>query len=321
VQVLPEPASKAKSNALLEQADLVQVTGSTANVRAGQESGTPNYCVSAGNPIALVDEGVDLDRVAADVVDSAAYDEGTACIAESCAVAPATVYDEFRERLFAHGGYRMDAVEADRLRETLFPDGEGPDRAALGLPAPDLAAEAGVDVPGRTTALVVEPDGLDTDPFVTECLSPVLATLSVKDFEAALNVAERVLDREGAGHSVAVHTDDRARAVRVGRRLGVCRMVVNQPNLGSAGMPDNGLIHTLSMGGGTWAGNQLAGNLSHREFIQTTRVAFPTDGESADDAAVFGPYVESSRPDSGSDGTDADDDGSILTSLVPFLSG
>jgi sulfoacetaldehyde dehydrogenase len=292
VQVLPAPASKPKSNALLDQADLVQVTGSAANVRAGQESGTPNYCVGEGNPVALVDTGANIERVAATTIESAAYDGGTVCAAESCAVAPEAVYAELRGELAAAGGYRCDAAATERLRETLFPDGSGPDRAVIGRSAPELAAEAGFDVPDETTTLLVEPTSIDADPLVTECLSPVLATLSVPDFAAGLDAAERILDRAGAGHSVSVHTDDRERALRAGRRLGVCRMVVNQPDLNSSGLADNGLTPSLSMGGGTWAGNQLEHNLSCREFIQTTQVAFPVESDDPDDATVFAPYLE-----------------------------
>ncbi|MEF8888204.1 MAG: aldehyde dehydrogenase family protein [Haloarculaceae archaeon] len=326
VQVLPTPASKAKSAALVDMADLVQVTGSAANVRAGQESGTPNYCVSAGNPVALVDDTVDLERVAADIAGSAAYDEGITCIAESCAVVPEDRYEAFRDSLAAAGGSCCTREETDRLRETLFPGGEGPARDAIGQSAPDLAAEAGVDVPADTAVLVVEPEDPRSDPLVTECLSPILTTLAVEDFEAGLSVTERILGREGAGHSVAVHTDDRERAVAVGRRVDVCRMVVNQPNLGSAGTFQNGLTHTLSMGGGTWAGNQLAGNLSAREFVQTTSVAFPTDGGEPSDEAVFGPHPRFDGADdpAGPSGTAGEDagtrgaDGGLLSRLTPW---
>jgi sulfoacetaldehyde dehydrogenase len=69
-------------------------------------------------------------------------------------------------------------------------------------------------------------------------------------------------------------------------------MVVNQPDLNSSGLADNGLTPSLSMGGGTWAGNQLEHNLSCREFIQTTQVAFPVESDDPDDATVFAPYLE-----------------------------
>lgn len=316
VQVLPGDASKAKSNALVEQADLVQVTGSAANVRAGEESGTPNYCVSEGNPVAVLDRSVDPERVASDVVESAAYDEGTACIAESCLVAPDPVYQQVRDSLAVAGAYRCDATETARIRDALFPGDDpqsDPDRALVGRPADELAAEAGVDVPAGTPLLAVEPDDVETDPLVTECLAPLLATVQVPDFEAGLDVTVRLLDREGAGHSVAVHTTDRERAVEAGRRLDVCRAVVNQPNLASSGTVENGLTHTFSMGGGTWAGNQLAENLSVGQFVQTTRVAFRTEATEPSDASLFGPHVdgesEPDEPETTGDGVNDDDSG------------
>jgi len=79
-------------------------------------------------------------------------------------------------------------------------------------------------------------------------------------------------------------------------------MVVNQPDLNSSGLADNGLTPSLSMGGGTWAGNQLAHNLSCREFIQTTRVAFPVESDATDDATVFAPYTEGANADTATDG-------------------
>jgi sulfoacetaldehyde dehydrogenase len=50
---------------LMEQVDFLTVTGSASNVRAGQTSGTPNACVSAGNVVSIVDRTADnLMRVA-----------------------------------------------------------------------------------------------------------------------------------------------------------------------------------------------------------------------------------------------------------------
>lgn len=289
VQMVPRPASKEKATALTDLADLVQVTGSAANVEIGETSGTPNYCVSEGNPVALVDDGVDLDRVAEAVTFGAAYDEGLACVCESCLVATEGHYERLRDSLTAAGAYRCDERETDRLRRTLFPDGEL-DRSVIGRPAGELADEAGIDDDAARAAdvLVVEPTDLDDDPLVTECLAPVLAAVAAPDFEGAIDVAERVLEREGTGHSATVHTTDRSTAVRVGERLPVCRMAVNQPNLASGGGFENGLTHTLSMGGGTWAGNQLERNLSAREFIQTTRVAFQVSETEPTAAEVFG---------------------------------
>ena len=49
VQVLPAPVNKALTQELMEQADLVVVTGSQNNVRRAYSSGTPAIGVGAGN--------------------------------------------------------------------------------------------------------------------------------------------------------------------------------------------------------------------------------------------------------------------------------
>jgi sulfoacetaldehyde dehydrogenase len=59
VQMLPE-VNKEMTHELMKQADFLTVTGSASNVRAGQTSGTPNACVSAGNVVSIVDRTADI---------------------------------------------------------------------------------------------------------------------------------------------------------------------------------------------------------------------------------------------------------------------
>ncbi|MGH7085942.1 MAG: aldehyde dehydrogenase family protein, partial [Acetobacteraceae bacterium] len=56
VQVLPPPASKDATEALMQAADLVVVTGSQDNVRRAYRSGTPAIGVGAGNVPVIIDE-------------------------------------------------------------------------------------------------------------------------------------------------------------------------------------------------------------------------------------------------------------------------
>ena len=54
----------------------------------------------------------------------------------------------------------------------------------------------------------------------------------------------------------------------------VVRVLVNQPHsLGNGGSFTNGLPFTLSMGGGTWAGNSISENLNYRHFINITHLS------------------------------------------------
>ena len=64
VQMVPSPPSKLKTQKLMQLADLVVVTGSQSNVRAGYMSGTPAIGVGAGNVVTIIDETADLNDAA-----------------------------------------------------------------------------------------------------------------------------------------------------------------------------------------------------------------------------------------------------------------
>ena len=64
VQILPPPASKDMTDALMQAADLVVATGSQDNVRRAYASGTPAIGVGTGNVPVIVDETADLDDAA-----------------------------------------------------------------------------------------------------------------------------------------------------------------------------------------------------------------------------------------------------------------
>src|SRR6201981_2617817 len=64
VQILPPPASKDMTQALMQAADLVVATGSQDIVRRAYSSGTPAIGVGTGNVPVIVDETADLDDAA-----------------------------------------------------------------------------------------------------------------------------------------------------------------------------------------------------------------------------------------------------------------
>src|SRR6201981_1650976 len=64
VQIVPPPASKDMTQALMEAADLVVATGSQDNVRRAYSSGTPAIGVGTGNVPVIIDETADLDEAA-----------------------------------------------------------------------------------------------------------------------------------------------------------------------------------------------------------------------------------------------------------------
>jgi len=142
--------------------------------------------------------------------------------------------------------------------------------------------------------LIVEETGVGAQyPFSGEKLSPVLALYRVADFAHAATLAERILRYQGAGHSIGLHSAKDQRALELGLKLPVCRVIVNQAHcFATGGAFDNGLPFSLSMGCGTWGRNSISDNLNYRHFLNITRVVRPLSSSRPEpsDAELFGAY-------------------------------
>jgi sulfoacetaldehyde dehydrogenase len=117
VQMVPVPPSKPKTERLMQLADMVLVTGSQANVRAGYSSGTPAIGVGAGNVVTIVDETADIAAAAAKIAASKTFDNATSCSSENAVIAVDAVHDELVAALAAEGGYLLD----EPVRQALNP--------------------------------------------------------------------------------------------------------------------------------------------------------------------------------------------------------
>jgi sulfoacetaldehyde dehydrogenase len=293
VQLLPQPVSKAMSEELMRQADLVVVTGSQANVRAGYRSGTPALGVGAGNVVVIVDESAVLADAAAKIARSKTFDHATSCSSENSAVLLDPIYEGTVAALRAQGGALLDAAEKARLQAVMFPQGKL-GSATTAQPVAKICALAGLERAELVQAsfLMVEETGTGREhPFSGEKLCPVLTLYRARDFEHALALTQAIYDYQGNGHSVGIHTADDAHVMRLGLELTVCRVIVNQAHaIANGGSFDNGLPFSLSMGCGTWGGNSFSENLNYRHFLNTTRIVrtIVPDEPSADE--IFAGY-------------------------------
>jgi len=278
VQTLPAPVTREHTRELMRQADLVVATGSQNNVRAAYESGTPALGVGAGNVPSIVDETADLEAAAAKIAASKTFDHATSCSSENSVIAVAAVADALVAAFARQGGALLDAGESARLEAAMFPGGRL-SQAVVAHSAASIAALAGLDRPAVRAArfLVVEGRGVGPEhPFSGEKLSPVLAFYRVADFDAAADLAARILRFQGAGHSIGLHSARPDRATRLGLALPVCRVIVNQAHcFATGGSYDNALPFSLSMGCGSWGGNSFSDNLNVRHFLNVTRVVHP----------------------------------------------
>jgi sulfoacetaldehyde dehydrogenase len=276
VQMLPE-VNKEFTYELMQQADFVTVTGSANNVRAGQTSGTPNACVSAGNVVSVVDSTAKIEETARKIRISKTFDYGTSCSNDNSVVVEAPVYKALVQALKREGGYLCKGEERALLQEALWPGGGKRSGETL-CKAPSVIAQvAGLENPEALEAsfFMVEGKGVgEEDPFSGEKLSVVLTVYEAANFDEALDLTRRILDYVGRGHSCGLHTTSEDNIERIGLEMDVCRLLINQIQVfGNGGSFDNGLNFTLSMGGGSWAGNNIDENLSYRHFLNITRVS------------------------------------------------
>ncbi|MGB0607991.1 MAG: acylating sulfoacetaldehyde dehydrogenase [Paracoccaceae bacterium] len=278
VQMLPVPGSKAKTQRMMELSDLIVVTGSQDNVRRGYSSGRPSLGVGAGNATVIIDETADLADAAAKISASKTFDNATSCSSENAVICVDAVYDKFTEALTNSGG-AIVSNEQQVIAE-LWSNGTL-NRGVIAQDADKMIEALNLQetVPASTKFLVVETQGVGPDhPLSGEKLSRVLALYRASDFEHAVKKASEILNYQGAGHSVGLHSTDDSRAISLGNHLPTCRVIVNQAHcFATGGSFDNGMPFSLSMGCGSWGGNSIAENLNWRHFFQTTKIVRPIE--------------------------------------------
>ncbi len=291
VQKLPAPIGKKTTMTLMQQADLVVITGSRNNVCAGIQSGTPAIGVGAGNVAVIIDETADLKDAAIRITASKVFDNATSCSSENSIVVLDAVYNQTLSAMSSCGARLLTADEKALLRQTMWPQ-EKLSTAVIAKPSAEILDMAGIAHENSTSIIMVEEDGVDpSNSFCNEKLSPVLAVFRARDFDHAIEVVGSVYAINGAGHSVGIHSRDDGRILRLGLELPVCRVIVNQAHcFATGGAFDNGLPFSLSMGCGTWGGNIISENMNYRHYINTTRIVKTIAADEPELSDIFGDF-------------------------------
>ncbi|MCV0370892.1 aldehyde dehydrogenase family protein [Filomicrobium sp.] len=292
VQLLPAPVSKETTQELMNQVDLAVVTGSQNNVKRAMQSGTVAIGVGAGNVPVIIDSTADLDDAAEKICASKIFDNSTSCSSENSVIILDDIYEDAIAALTRAGGWRCTRKERDKVSEKLWIDGKlnrhviarDPDVTAKAL---GLAPEA-----EQSKFFMVEEDHIDgKHTFADEKLSLVLTVYRAKDFADAKRIVHDVLEVTGKGHSAGIHTKNLDHARELAADTDVVRILVNQAHtFGNGGGFNNALPFTLSMGGGTWAGNTITENLNYRHFINITHLVTTIPEDKPSEEELFGPY-------------------------------
>jgi len=195
--------------------------------------------------------------------------------------------------LKSHGALLLPTDGKARLQQTMWRDGKLSARV-IGQSAAAIAERAGLAavVAQKPKVLMIEEKGVGPEhPFSGEKLSPVLTVYRARDFDHAMQIVERIYAFIGAGHSVGLHTTRHDRALVLGHRLPVSRVIVNQVHcVATGGSFDNGLPFSLSMGCGTWGRNNFSDNMNYRHYLNITRVSTTIPEDVPEEQDIFGDY-------------------------------
>jgi sulfoacetaldehyde dehydrogenase len=289
--------TRAASEELMAEADLIVASGGASTVRRAYRSGKPALGAGVGNSVIVVDETANLDSAASMIIKGKSFDHGTSCSSESCVLVADSVWTSLIEGLVGNGGYLCSGPETERLRRTVWPDGRSLAREIVGKSAKQIAVRAGIEVPPTTRALLTLPEMIQGDPLRGEKLSPVLALWKFEQFDQAIALAQRLTASSGAGHSCAVHSNVAERVERLARAVNVSRVLVNQSTgMGNSGSYDNGLPFSVTLSCGTWGGSSTTDNINWRHFLNYTWVSEKIPKNEPRPEDLFSEYWSVHRP-------------------------
>ena len=262
---------------LMHEADIILATGGPGMVRAAYSSGKPALGVGAGNTPVIIDETADIKLAVSSIIHSKTFDNGMICASEQSVTVLDSIYDEVRAEFARRGCYFLKGDELDRVRHTILING-ALNAKIVGQSAHTIAALAGVDVPEETKILIGEVESVElSEEFAHEKLSPVLAMYHAKDFDEALDKAEKLVCDGGHGHtaSLYIHPAQKEKIMKHAERMEACRIVINTPSSfgGIGDLYNFKMAPSLTLGCGTWGGNSVSENVGVKHLLNVKTVA------------------------------------------------
>ena len=262
---------------LMHEADIILATGGPSMVHAAYSSGKPALGVGAGNTPVIIDESADIKLAVNSIIHSKTFDNGMICASEQSVTVLDGIYDEVRAEFERRGCYFLKGDELDKVRHTILING-ALNAKIVGQSAHTIAQLAGVDVPEETKILIGEVESVElSEEFAHEKLSPVLAMYHAKDFDEALDKAEKLVCDGGHGHtaSLYIHPAQKEKIMKHAERMEACRIVINTPSSfgGIGDLYNFKMAPSLTLGCGTWGGNSVSENVGVKHLLNVKTVA------------------------------------------------
>ncbi len=274
-----EEPSVLATNMLMNHPDvnLILATGGTGMVKAAYSCGKPALGVGPGNVPCYIDKTAKLRTSVNDLVLSKSFDNGMICASEQSVIVDKEIHEEFEKLMKEAGCYFLSDEQTKQLRNSMFIEEKGCALNAdiVGKSPYNIAKGAGIEVPEDTKVLVLHENGVGIEyPFSKEKLSPVLAYYIVENADEGIELAEKLIEFGGLGHSAVIHSEDKETILKFSEKVKVGRIIVNSPSThGAIGDIYNTNMPSLTLGCGTFGGNSTTANVSSVNLINIKKVA------------------------------------------------
>ena len=214
IQWIEHPSMEA-TTALMNHEGVATIlaTGGNAMVKAAYSCGKPALGVGAGNVPAYMHKDCNVEQAVNDIVISKSFDHGMICASEQAVIVDKEIYEEAKALFTRFKAHIASASEKKKLESYMFGVNKKEDcpnaklnGALVGHSAYDIAKDAGFPIPKDTSIIIVECKEVGVrEPLTREKLSPVLAMLRSEDAKEGFDLAAKMVEFNGLGHSATIH--------------------------------------------------------------------------------------------------------------------
>ena len=263
---------------LMSESDTILATGGPSMVKSAYSSGKPAVGVGAGNTPAIIDDSADILLAVNSIIHSKTFDNGMICASEQSVIVLDKIYNQVKKEFAYRNAYILNKEEIKKVRKTIIINGSLNSKI-VGQSAHTIAKLAEVEVPEDTKILIGEVTSTDlSEEFAHEKLSPVLAMYKAKDFDDAVNKADKLIKDGGMGHTSSIFIDtikEKEKLNKFQAKMKTCRVIINTPaSQGGIGDIYNfKLTPSLTLGCGSWGGNSVSENVGVKHLLNIKTVA------------------------------------------------
>ena len=276
IQCIMTPTKEA-TDTLLRHPDIsiILATGGEAMVRAAYSSGNPALGVGPGNGPSFIEKSANIPLAVKRIFDSKTFDNGTICASEQSIVTESCIKDQVIAEVKRQGGYFLSEEESAKVGRFIMRANGTMNPKIVGKSAQVIADMAGITIPAGTRVLVSPQTTVGKDnPYSREKLCPILAFYVEDNWENACKRSIEILQNEGAGHTMTIHSEDMSVVRAFALEKPVSRLLVNTPGaLGGVGATTK-LAPALTLGCGAVGGSATSDNVTPLHLINIRRAAF-----------------------------------------------